>query len=117
MTGLAALYWVLATLFVVAPPVLAILADRQARAFQREAFGHLRTAARHIRVMIWAILVYYAAVIGGSAVVGDLGAMVQDPMPARGFVVYLRIGAAIVGYVFMVRVTTALYLMTRPRRA
>src|SRR5688500_8151376 len=97
-----------------APVALAAVVDWQIRQFQREAFGHLRRAARNLRLMSWAVLVYYAGVLGGSLAVGDLAAMTEWPMPADGLVVYLRIGAAIVAYILALSVAKELYLVTRP---
>lgn len=108
---------VLAAAAFAAPPLLAWRCDRQARAFQREAFGRLARAARNVRLMVWCILAYYAGVVAGSVAVGDVGAMVQWPMPARGAVVYLRLGAAVLGYVLMLGITRELYLVVRPPRA
>ncbi|MEK6976123.1 MAG: hypothetical protein AABY18_07255 [Candidatus Thermoplasmatota archaeon] len=104
----------LAALFMAAPVVLAGVVDWQVRQFQREAFGHLRRAARNLRVMAWAVLVYYAGVLVGSLVIGDLGTMVVWPMPTEGVVIYVRIGAAIVAYVLALLVAKELYLVTRP---
>lgn len=104
----------LAALFMLAPAVLAGIVDWQVRQFQREAFGHLRKAARNLRVMAWAVLVYYAGVLAGSYALGDLAAMAEWPMPTEGVVVYVRIGAAAVAYVFALFVAKELYLVTRP---
>lgn len=104
----------LASLFMAAPVVLAAVVDWQVRQFQREAFGHLRKAARNLRIMAWAVLVYYFGVLLGSLYVGDLGHMVEWPMPRDGFVIYVRIGAALVGYAFALFVAKELYLVTRP---
>lgn len=104
----------LAACFMAAPVVLATIVDYQVRQFQHEAFGHLRKAARNLRIMAWAVLVYYAAVLGGSLVLGDLQTMAHWPMPASGLVLYVRIGAAIVAYVFALFVAKELYLVTRP---
>ena len=97
-----------------APVVLATIVDFQVRQFQREAFGHLRKAARNLRVMAWAVLVYYAAVLGGSLVLGDLEAMADWPIPIEGLVIYIRIGAVIVAYALALLVAKELYLVTRP---
>lgn len=104
----------LAAVFMAAPLVLAVIVDWQVRQFQREAFGHLRRAARNLRVMAWAVLVYYAGVLAGSLVIGDLQAMVAWPMPTEGVVIYVRIGAAILAYVLALFVAKELYLVTRP---
>ena len=106
--------YILATAFLAAPVGLAIVVDLQVRAFQREAFGHLRKAARNLRVMAWAVLVYYAGVLGGSLAVGDLGDMVRWPMPTAGLVVYVRVGAAVLAYTLALFVAKELYLVTRP---
>ena len=105
---------ILAALVMAAPVALAAVVDWQIRQFQREAFGHLRRAARNLRLMAWAVLVYYAGVLGGSFAVGDLRAMTEWPMPADGLVVYLRVGAAIVAYILALSVAKELYLVTRP---
>ena len=104
----------LAAAFMAAPIVLATIVDYQVRQFQHEAFGHLRKAARNLRVMAWAVLVYYAAVLGGSFVLGDLTTMGEWPMPPEGLVLYIRIGAAIVAYALALLVAKELYLVTRP---
>lgn len=104
----------LASAFVAAPVVLAVIVDWQVRLFQQEAFGHLRKAARNLRIMAWAVLLYYAGVLGGSLAVGDLADMVRWPLPTEGLVIYLRIGAATVAYVFALFVAKELYLVTRP---
>lgn len=109
-----ALLVVLAALFLLAPIVLATVVDWQVRQFQREAFGHLRRAARNLRIMAWFVLVYYAGVLAGSLVLGEVGDMVRWPMPAAGVVIYVRIGAAIVAYVLALLVAKELYLVTRP---
>ena len=105
---------VLAAGFMAAPVVLATIVDFQVRQFQRESFGHLRKAARNLRIMAWGVLVYYAGVLAGSVAVGDLAAMADWPMPAAGLVIYIRIGAAILAYVFALFVAKELYLVTRP---
>lgn len=104
----------LAASFMAAPVVLATIVDFQVRQFQREAFGHLRKAARNLRVMAWAVLVYYAAVLGGSLVLGDLQTMAEWPIASEGLVIYIRIGAAIVAYALALMVAKELYLVTRP---
>ncbi len=104
----------LASAFLAAPVALAAIVDWQVRQFQREAFGHLRKAARNLRVMAWAVLVYYAGVLGGSAAIGDLGDMAAWPMPTEGMVVYVRLGAAILAYTLALFVAKELYLVTRP---
>lgn len=104
----------LASAFLAAPVALAAVVDWQVRQFEREAFGHLRKAARNLRVMAWAVLVYYAGVLGGSVAVGDLGAMVLWPMPTEGVVIYVRVGAAILAYTLALFVAKELYLVTRP---
>lgn len=109
-----ALLVVLAALFIAAPVVLAAIVDWQVRQFQREAFGHLRRAARNLRIMAWAVLVYYGGVLGGSLVLGDVGDMVTWPLSAAGLVIYIRIGAAIVAYGLALLVAKELYLVTRP---
>ena len=106
--------FMLAAAFLAAPVGLAIVVDLQVRAFQREAFGHLRKAARNLRVMAWAVLLYYAGVIAGSLAVGDLADMVAWPMPTSGLVVYIRVGAAILAYTLALFVAKELYLVTRP---
>lgn len=105
---------VVAAVFMAAPIALALVVDWQVRQFQREAFGHLRRAARNLRIMAWAVLVYFFGVLGGSLAIGDLGDMIQWPMPTEGLVIYIRIGAAILGYVFALFVAKELYLVTRP---
>jgi hypothetical protein len=104
----------LASAFMAAPVVLAAIVDWQVRMFQQEAFGHLRKAARNLRVMAWAVLFYYAGVLGGSLAIGDLEDMILWPMPAEGIVIYVRIGAAILAYVLALFVAKELYLVTRP---
>lgn len=104
----------LASSFLAAPIVLAVIVDWQVRQFEREAFGHLRKAARNLRIMAWAVLVYFFGVLGGSLAIGDLGDMVLWPMPTEGAVIYVRIGAAILGYIFALFVARELYLVTRP---
>ena len=105
---------VLAAGFMAAPVVLATIVDFQVRQFQHQAFGHLRKAARNLRVMAWAVLVYYAAVLGGSLVLGDLQKMAEWPIASEGLVIYIRIGAAIVAYALALMVAKELYLVTRP---
>ncbi len=105
---------VLAIVFYIAPLVLAILNDRQVRAFQKYAFGHFEKAARNLRIMIWFVFVYYVGVLIGSLVIGDLPAMWEFPMPAEGVQIYVRIGAAAAAYVFALFVSKELYLVTKP---
>jgi hypothetical protein len=105
---------VLAALFMLAPIALAVVVDWQVRQFQVEAFGHLRKAARNLRVMAWAVLVYYGGVLGGSLVLGDVQEMAEWPLSAAGLVIYIRIGAAIVAYGLALLVAKELYLVTRP---
>jgi hypothetical protein len=105
--------WPLAALFVAAPPALAFLVDRQAKAFQAEAFGHLRRAARNLRIMGAAILAYYTIVILGAWYTGDLRLLVEPPT-REGILLYVRIGAASVGYAFGYFVARELYLVVRP---
>ncbi len=105
---------ILAALFMAGPLVLAIYIDRQVAAFQREAFGHLAAAARNLRIMVWAVFVYYIAVLAGSAWIGDMRHMFELPMQPQGVQIYIRIGAAIIGYMFALFVARELYLATRP---
>lgn len=105
---------VLASLFLVAPLGLALAADYQVRAFQREAFGHLAKAARYVRLMGWTIFVYYLGVLAGSFALGELQAMFEWPLSTAGAVVYIRIGAAILGYVMLNLVAGQLYQIVRP---
>lgn len=107
---------ILAALFLVAPAALVVLIDRQVQAFQQEAFGHLQRAARNLRLMAWFIFVYYAGVLIGSFVIGDLPAMWEYPLRAEGVQIYVRLGAAIAGYIFALQVSKELYQVTRPRR-
>lgn len=108
---------VLAVIFIAAPCVLAIAVDRRVASFQRQAFGHLARAARNLRIMTWAIWVYYVGVLVGSWIIGDLAAMFVLPMPAEGVQIYVRIGAAAMAYVFALFVARELYLVTQPRKA
>lgn len=103
-----------AAVFLAAPVVLATIVDFQVRQFQHEAFGHLRKAARNLRVMAWAVLVYYAAVLAGSYALGELPQMAEWPLSTAGLVIYIRIGAASVAYGFALFVAKELYLVTRP---
>lgn len=107
---------VVASIFYVAPLVLAIFIDRQSAAFQRESFGHLKKAARNLRIMAWAIFAYYVAVLTGSAIIGDLQYMYELPLQAEGIQIYVRIGAAIMGYVFALFVARELYNVTIPSK-
>lgn len=101
----------------VTPLVMAILIDRQTASFQREAFGHLAAAARNLRIMAWVVFLYYVGVLAGSAIIGDLPRMFELPMEAEGIQIYVRIGAAIVGYIFAMGVARELFLVTKPRKA
>jgi MFS family permease len=105
---------ILAALFMLIPLVLAVRIDMQIRAFQAQAFGHLRKAARNLRIMAWSIFGYYVGVLGGSYFVGDLRHMFDWPMPAEGVQIYVRIGAAVLGYLFAGAVARHLYLVTVP---
>ncbi len=107
---------IVAVLFMVTPAVLAVRAELQLRAFQHEAFGHLASAARHLRLLIWAVFVYYVAVLAGSAWIGDLIHMFEWPMERAGIQIYVRIGAAILAYLLGGRVATDLYKITLPRQ-
>lgn len=104
----------LAGVFYLAPLVLAVFIDRQTAAFQREAFGHLRRAAFYLRLTAWAVFVYYVGVLVGSAAIGDLRHMYEYPVAAEGVQIYVRIGAAIFGYVFLLLVARQLYEVTVP---
>ncbi len=105
---------VVAGLFLLAPLGLAVAADYQVRAFQREAFGHLAKAARYVRMMGWTIFVYYLAVLAGSLLLGELQMMFEWPLAAPGAVIYVRVGAAILGYVMLNLVAAQLYRIVRP---
>lgn len=107
---------IVATVFLAAPLALAVAADLQVRAFQHEAFGHLAKAARYVRLMGWTIFVYYLGVLGGSWALGELQALFFWPLATAGLVVYIRIGAAIAGYVMLNLVATQLYRVVRPER-
>ena len=99
------------------PLALALLADAKVRAFQKQAFGHLRKAAIYVRLMGWTIFLYYVGVLGGSFALGHLGEMMAYPLSGEGFAIYLRTGAAILGYVMLNLVARELYFVTQPRRA
>ncbi len=103
-----------AAAFLLAPPVLAVFIDLQVRAFQREAFGHLRKAARNLRIMAWAMFVFYVGVLAGSLAAGDLPQIVTWPLSREAIAIYARVGAAIAGYVGALFVAKELYLVTRP---
>ncbi len=107
---------ILAIIFMVLPLVLAVLIDRQVAAFQRQAFGHLAKAARNLRVMSWAVFAYYIVVLTGSWLIGDLKAIFIIPMPVEGVQIYVRIGAAILAYIFAHFVARELFLVTQPRK-
>ncbi len=107
---------VLAAITMLAPCLLALVIDQQVRAFQRQAFGHLAKAARNLRIMVWAVFAYYAVVLAGSWLIGDLEAMFMIPMPVEGVQIYIRIGAAILAYVFALFVARELFLVTQPRK-
>lgn len=66
--------------------------------------------------MVSAVMVYYVAVLVGSAWIGDLRHAAQWPVPPEGIQIYVRIGAAILGYVFAHAVARELYLVTQPGR-
>ncbi len=106
---------VLAVAAVATPVVLAYLVDCQVRAFQREAFGHLAKAARNLRLMSGAVLLYYFGVLGGSWYAGDLATMLEYPLAREGLAIYVRIGAAVLAYVLALNVAKELYLVTRPK--
>lgn len=104
-----------ASVVAAAPLALAFVVDYQVRMFQREAFGHLRRAARNLRIMAWAIFVYYLGVLAASWLAGDLQQVAELPMTAQGWAIYVRIGAAILAYVMAILVARELYLVTKPR--
>ncbi|MEA3191277.1 MAG: hypothetical protein QOD77_1859 [Thermoplasmata archaeon] len=104
-----------ASVVAAAPLALAFVVDRQVRSFQREAFGHLRRAARNLRFMAWAIFVYYLGVLAASWLTGDLEQLARWPLSAQAWAIYLRIGAAILAYVMAILVARELYLVTKPR--
>lgn len=107
---------IIAILVYAAPVVLAILVDRQIRAFEKEAFGHLAKAARNLRLMAWFILVFFFGVIIGGWVVGDLQETAQWPISGTAATMYIRTLAAITAYVFALFVSKELYAVTKPRR-
>lgn len=110
-------FWSLAAVaWLVAPTLLAIRVDARARAFQDQAFGHFRKAARNLRMLVWAVFAYYVGVIASGIVLGDVAAMFHFPMPAGGVLTYVRIGAVIAGYVFTDLVARELFLVTQPER-
>ncbi len=111
---MALVLYVVAAAFLAAPPVLAVLIDRQVRAFQREAFGHLRKAARNLRIMAWAMFLFYLGVLVGSLAAGDLPQIVALPLSREAIAIYARIGAAIAGYACALFVAKELYLTTKP---
>ncbi len=96
------------------PLYLSLCVNRLVRTFEAEAFGHFRKAARNLRYLVWAIFIYYVGVIIGGLIIRDVQAMFYWPMPAEGVVIYIRIGAVIVGYGFASLVARELYLVTRP---
>lgn len=100
-----------------APLALAFVVDWQVRMFQREAFGHLRRAARNLRLMAWAIFAYYLCVLATSWWAGDLQQAAAWPLTPVAWAVYVRIGAAILAYALALMVARELYLVTRPGRA
>ncbi len=108
-------FWsIVAVVWLAAPLYLSIRVDHLVRTFEAEAFGHFRKAARNLRFLVWAIFTYYLGVIIGGVIIGDVQAMFYWPMPAEGVVIYIRIGAVLVGYLFASMVARELYLVTRP---
>lgn len=103
-----------AALVLASPGAFAFISDRQAASFQREAFGHYRRAARNLRILVWIVFVFYALVIAGAFVTGDIREMMFFPLSARATFVYLRIVAVLAGYVVVNLVTHELWLVTRP---
>lgn len=108
------LMWILAGAFLLAPVALAVAADVQVRAFQKEAFGHLAKAARWLRLMGWIILVYYGGVLIGSYALDELQDLVRWPLSTAGLVIYVRVGAAVLGYALLNLVARELYRVVRP---
>lgn len=98
------------------PLALAFAVDYQVRSFQRQAFGHLRRAARNLRLMAWVIFAYYVAVLAFSYWAGDLQQTAELPLSPEGWAVYFRIGAAILAYALAIAVARELYLVTKPGR-
>lgn len=100
-----------------APVVLAVLVDRQIRAFQKEAFGHLAKAARNLRMMAWFILLFFLGVVVGGLAVGDLKETAMWPISGTAATMYLRVFAATAGYLFALAVSKELYAVTKPQKA
>jgi hypothetical protein len=104
----------LASAFIAMPIWLSYQIDQQVKAFQREAFGHLRQAARYLRVLSWGIFVFYLAVVLGAYQMGHLGGMVTWPVQGEALQVYFLLSAAMAGLALEGLVARQLYLITVP---
>lgn len=108
-------FWsLIAVVWLATPAVLAFRTDLRTRAFQAQAFGHFRKAARNLRWFVWAVLAYHIGVIATGLVLGDITDMFRYPMPASGVLAYFRIGAVTAGYVFTNLIAQELFLVTQP---
>ncbi|MEK6985549.1 MAG: hypothetical protein AABX89_04110 [Candidatus Thermoplasmatota archaeon] len=100
----------------VTPLALAFLCVRLVLAFEKEAFGHLRRAARNLRILCFGVFLYYAVVVASSlpnyAVVG----LFSWPLHAEATALYVRLIAINLAFFGGLMIAKELYHVTQPGR-
>jgi hypothetical protein len=105
----------LAWLLLLAPFPFAAVAVRQARTFERQAFGGFRRSARNLRVALVVALLYYLAVVGAALLAGGVDAMTRWPLSLAGGFLYLQLALAAAAFASLYFVARELHGMTLPR--
>ncbi len=106
---------ILSILLLLIPVPLAIVALRDIRVFEREAFGGYRRTARRLRLTVFAVSSYYLVFTLAAFVAGQLGEMTVLPLSTEGIFLYLNIGLAVLSFVTILLTARELYRMTVPR--
>lgn len=105
-----------ATAALATPVPLAIIADRQVKTFEMEAFGHFRAAARRLRSVGWAFFtIQYVAVAGFGLTTGAVAGMFRVPLNTKSLAMYGLMASVALVYTFALGVSRALYNVTKAR--
>ncbi len=88
----------LAIVLLALPFTLAVMAERAARAFEREAFGHFALAARRLRLGTLLVTIFYAVVFVAALVGGRAPLMTVWPLNLEGWLLYAQAVVAIAAF-------------------
>ncbi len=96
------------------PLTLAVLAERGARAFEREAFGHFAVAARRLRLGALLLAAFYAVVFVAALVGGRAALMTVWPLNLEGWLLYGQALAAVAAFLGLYVAARRLRMIVTP---